>query len=444
MRTIEIIRAEMRSTNDQLTAKIAELNGAGSERITAIQAEYDGLMRGYDVLAAEERSKLAEARSAHLAAPAPTYGQGARATATLSAERRAGMLNALMHRANPSRNPLVDAGYDYRGHTLLEFGREVLQEEGVAVRGISRSEIATRSLMSTSDFPQILANVASKTLRDAYSAAPSTFKPFSKAITLKDYRPSHRLQLGSTPTLLPLTENGEYKRGSMNEGGEAVQLNSYGRVVGITRQVIINDDLGAFTDLPEAFGTSAATLESDLVWGLILSNPVLATDGTAVFSVGHRNVATGGQSALSASAISAGRVEMSKQTDLSNTTILNLKPKYAAVPPELEVAIGQVLFPITPNTTAAAVPDFIRSLTPISEPRLSLGVEGQGGSATAWYMFSDPGVAETVVYATMDGQDGPYTETRTGFDYDGIEVKCRHDFGAAFTDYRGAFRSAGA
>ncbi|MGY6410731.1 MAG: phage major capsid protein [Alkalilacustris sp.] len=48
------------------------------------------------------------------------------------------------------------------------------------------------------------------------------------------------------------------------------------RLVAITRQVLINDDLDAFTRIPAMYGNSIAQLESDVVWGIITPNPAMA------------------------------------------------------------------------------------------------------------------------------------------------------------------------
>ena len=48
--------------------------------------------------------------------------------------------------------------------------------------GIGASEYFDGA-MTTSDFPNILANVANKTLRQAYEAAPRTFVPFCRQVT---------------------------------------------------------------------------------------------------------------------------------------------------------------------------------------------------------------------------------------------------------------------
>lgn len=86
------------------------------------------------------------------------------------ATRRDAVASALLHRYSPTLFPLEDAARQYRGMTLLELARESLGNAGVNTRGLSRDEVATRALHSTSDFPEILSAVTNKTLRQAYEA----------------------------------------------------------------------------------------------------------------------------------------------------------------------------------------------------------------------------------------------------------------------------------
>ena len=93
---------------------------------------------------------------------------------------------------------------------------------------------------------------------------------------------------------------------------------------------------------------------------------------------------------------------------------------------------------LVPAATASVVPQSIRTLTPISEPRLD------AASATAWYLAASPNQIDTIEYAYLEGQQGAYIETRNGFDVDGVEIKCRLDFGAKAIDWRGLYKNAGA
>jgi hypothetical protein len=219
--------------------------------------------------------------------------------------RREAVANALLHRYSPTLFNLSDPAREYRGMTLLELSREFLASAGVNVRGMSRDEIATRALHSTSDFPEVLAAVTNKTLRQAYDVYPRTFVPFCRQVLATDFKAMNRVQIGEAPQLLKVSEGGEFKRGTISESKESYRIETYGRVVAITRQVLINDDLDAFTRIPAMYGTAIATLESDVVWGIITANAAMA-DGVALFHATHKNLAGTG-AALSVAAVGAGQ-----------------------------------------------------------------------------------------------------------------------------------------
>lgn len=351
--------------------------------------------------------------------------------------RREAVANALLHRYAPTLFPLADPAREYRGMTLLELAREQLSSAGVNVRGFSRDEIATRALHSTSDFPEILSAVTNKTLRQAYEAYPRTFMPFCRQVLATDFKAMNRVQIGEAPQLLKVGEGGEFKRGSIAESKESYRIETYGRVVAITRQVLINDDLDAFTRIPAMYGTAIATLESDVVWAIVIANANMA-DGVPLFHATHKNLAAPG-TALSVTAIGDGRTAMAKQTGLDKKTVLNVRPAYLLAPAALELAAEQIIAQnLVPAKTGDVVPQSIRTLTPISEPRLD------AASATAWYLAANPAQIDTIEYAYLEGQQGAYIETRNGFDVDGVEIKCRLDFGAKAIDWRGLYRNPGA
>ncbi|MFO1150996.1 MAG: HK97 family phage prohead protease [Alsobacter sp.] len=366
---------------------------------------------------------------------------------TDEAEKRAAAIeNALMHRADPAANPLKD-GREFRGMSLLELARDSLEVRGIRTRGMSRMEVARLSLsqadqmrlgglMTTSDFPGILANISGRTLRAGYDAAPQTFRPLVREVTVPDFKPVTSVQLGDAPNLEKVNEHGEFKRGTMGEAGETYKIATYGKIVGITRQVIVNDDLGAFTRIPRAFGVQAANLESDLVWGQITGNPLMS-DGYNLFdSSHHHNDLTA--AAPGVTSIAAGRTAMSQQVGLDGTTLTPIDAAYILIPKVMEVTVEQFLGTFMPNLPGNVVPDSIRKLRPISDPRLDRA------SATTWYLTADAAVADLIELAYLEGQQGVYTETRMGFDIDGMEVKARLDVGAKVVDWRAISRNVGA
>lgn len=385
------------------------------------------------------------------AAANPTRTVHGQVTADEAEKRAAAVENALMHRFDPGANKLDGGAREYRGLSLIELGRTLAERAGEKTRGLAPMELAgvvmgnTRAagLHGTSDFPQILANTANKVLRAAYAMAPRTFMPFSRRGSLNDFKPATRLQIGEFAKLEKVNESGEFKRGTVSEAGETIQLATYGKVMGFTRQALINDDLDAFLRVMQSAGFAAANLESDIVWGIITTNSNLA-DGGALFNTtalatagGHANLAGSG-AAIGVDSLSAGRAAMRKQKSLSGY-FLNLTPSYLIVPTGKEGLANQ--YTSAQFVAAKSVdinPPYNTSLEVIVEPRLD------DASATAWYLAASPGLVDTIEYAYLNGQEGVYTETRVGFDVDGLEIKARHDFAAKAIDYRGLYKNPGA
>jgi hypothetical protein len=363
-------------------------------------------------------------------------------------KQRLGMENALMFRAHPGNAEYATAGREFAGLTLVDMARECLNAAGVNTRGMSRNEIARVALqgrfgaseyfaltggMSTSDLPSILANVANKTLRMAYDAAPRTFTPFCRQVSASDFKPVNRVQLSDVAALQKTNEKGEFQRIYVSDSKETYSLATWGGIVPLTRQVVINDDLQALTRIPAGLGVAAATLESDTVWAVITGNPNMS-DSVALFHATHKNLGTTNGLAAVAN-ITTGRTLMRKQTGPKGT-ILNLIPKYLIVPAALEGIAVQLTNPINLAATASSadVPAFVRAMIPVVEPRLD-AVASVG--ATNWFLSADPSQIDTIEYCYLEGQQGVYIETRQGFDVDGVEIKARLDFAAAAIDYRG-------
>lgn len=358
--------------------------------------------------------------------------------------QRSLITNALLNRHNPKQYPLEEGAREYRGLSLLEIGRDILERRGVRTRGMSRSELAGAMLgmetragyHGTSDFPFILANVANKTLRAAYEAAPQTFKSFCRQTTNPDFKTIARTQLGDAPTLEKVNESGEFKHGTVGEAREQYALATYGKVVAITRQTIINDDLGAFTRLPEMFGRAAADLESDTVWGIITSNPNMG-DGVALFHANHGNLAGAG-TAITVASLGDGRANMRKQKGL-NGRFINVMAKYLVVPAALETVAEQYVTQTNiVYTKSTDYNPFANKLQVVAEPRLD------AASLISWYLAADPAQIDTIEYAYLEGQEGVYLESRTGFEVDGVELKARLDFAAKAIDWRGFWKNPGA
>ena len=101
--------------------------------------------------------------------------------------------------------------------------------------------------------------------------------------------------------------DGELKHGELSEQTFTQQADTHGIMFALTRQMIINDDMGALADIPRQIGMGAAEAIADAVWTLLLSNPT-QSDGNAFFSAAHKNYAEGADTALSIDGVTAAEV----------------------------------------------------------------------------------------------------------------------------------------
>jgi len=354
--------------------------------------------------------------------------------------RRAAMVNSLLHRANPGAIKLDDAARPYRGFTLRELMRKCLELRGVRTDGMTPNQMWERTYLSGSDLPAIVLDAANKSLRAGYESSPRSFVPWTRRNTAPDFKNINRIQLSGGPALLEVKSGGEFTRGNVSDGKEVYALTTYGRVLGINRQTIINDDLSAFTRLPEMAARACADLESDTVYGIVTANGTLQTTGFALFGTGHVNLTTGATPTISVDALGVGRAKIRVQTGLEGRPI-NAQARFLIVPAALESIAEQFTSQAYVAAQSSNINPFAaggrNALTPIVEPRLD------PNSAAAWYMAADPMQVDTIEYSYLEGEEGPYMETRQGFDVDGIELKVRLDFAAKALDYRGLYKRAG-
>lgn len=336
---------------------------------------------------------------------------------------------------------LPDNARQYRYLTMFELGKQLLVDAGIDVRGMSRTEIATMAVTgqrssgtghSTSDFPIILGNTINRSLRAAYQTAERTFMPFCRQVNHSDFREKTRVQIsGLMGGLNEIKEGGEYKADSLTEAKEAWKVTKYGKKIIFTWESLINDDLNAFDRLPQAFAQEAAYKQTQIVYAILLNNAAMS-DGTALFHANHGNLLTA--SAIDATNLGKARAAMRKQTGLNKKQKLNLMANYLICGPDKETEAQQVLNGVILADQVANTNLFKGAYKLIVDAEIT---------GNKWFMASAPGRVDTVEYGFLDGNE-LYTETKQGFDVDGVENKVRMVFGAKAIDWRGLQYNAGA
>lgn len=348
---------------------------------------------------------------------------------------RAGVPQDATARAALASNP-------FRGHKLLDIARASLARTGRNTDGMDQMQIVAAAFtQGTSDFPILLENTMHKALQAAYANAALTWQRFCATGTVSDFRAHNRYRLGSFGSLDAKNELGEFVNKSIPDGEKAsIQASTKGNIVNISREAVINDDLGAFVGLSAMLGRAAArTVEVD-VYALLALNggagPTMA-DGNPLFHASHGNVTIA--AALTMAAIDADRIAMASQKDVSGNDFLDLRPSTLLVPIGLggtARTVNEALYdPDTANKLQR--PNMVKGLFRdiVDTPRLS---------GTRRYLFADAMEAPVLEVAFLDGNQTPYLEVQNGFDVDGARYKVRLDYGVGAVDFRGAVMNAGA
>ncbi|WP_426751578.1 prohead protease/major capsid protein fusion protein [Myxococcus sp. Y35] len=349
------------------------------------------------------------------------------------------MGEALAHRCGV-RAKLTERAQQYAQLGLVDMARVCLEARSPgSTRLLSRGQVLQRAmggLHTISDFGALLGEAGNRVLLDGYGALandPTSIRRISRQSSAMDFRPKSLLRLGEAPALEKVPESGEVKAGTMASTSTGYALATFAKIFGMTRQAIINDDLGAF-DMVRKYGRAAAELEVTQIVGLLTGNKLM--DGSTLFSSAHGNLAASG-SVISIASLGEGARAMRVQKGLDGVTPLNVRPMFLVVPAALEVLALQVTTQINATQTSNVNP-FSGRLEVLVDPRLDIV------SAAAWYLAASPEQAPTIEHSYLDGATGPEVIENEGFEVEGRQWKARMDFGCGVISYEGLYKNPGA
>ena len=334
--------------------------------------------------------------------------------------------------------PVADAApgaNELRGYSMIELARESLQRENVKANFGDNMELARQAINSTSTFPAIMSNLANKSVMTGFNEAETTFQIWAGKGSNRDFKEAARVALSEAGNLELVPEGGQFPHDSLGEASARTKVATYGKLFSLTRQAIINDDLGLFSKIATKYGSAAKRLVNKMVYAQLTGN-VKMQDNEALFAAKHGNVAATGE-VLSVKAIATAITAMRRQKGITGEATLNITPKYLVVPPELEVTAYQIV-----NSTAAV--DGVNSgvVNPY-KGRFIVVSDAELTDPDAWYLVADATQHDTIDVTYLNGVETPRLETRQGFEVDGIEYKVAFDVGVDAIDFRGLYKNAG-
>jgi hypothetical protein len=341
--------------------------------------------------------------------------------------------------------PVLEAADKLRGIGVQEFCEMACGQQLPRFRRDATGWL--QAAFSSASLPGVLSNIANKMLLEGYNYVEDAWRRIAKIASVNDFKEHTRYRMTGSFKFQQVGPDGEIKHGQLDEQQFGQKADTHGIMFALTRQMIINDDLGAFTDIPRQIGMGAAEAIAEAVWALWLRNPTQA-DGKAFFHADHNNYSEGADTALSIDGLTAAEILFAQQVK-PNGKPLGIMPSLLLVPPGLKVAAEMLMKSLQLNeTTTANKP--MPSTNPhagkfdvVSSVYLS-NTSFSNASNKAWYLLADPNRLSAIEVAFLNGVDRPTVEkTDADFSTLGVQFRGFIDFGVREQDHRGAVKLKG-
>ena len=282
---------------------------------------------------------------------------------------------------------------------------------------------AIKAAFSTADIPNVLSNVAHKFVLAGFGAVGEDWRKVSRAVPVTDFKAVKGVRLVMGGVLKPLSKGGELQHVSLSDESRDLAAATKGSIVGITREDLINDDLGVLSMIPERFGQMAGrTINKDVFGAISRTAGDYGANTSGALNVA--NLATAYQLALGI-------------TD-SNGDYLGAMPNVILASPSNYLTALNIYQSeqITGTSSEKGKNNVMRGLlAPITSQFL--------GSGTAYWLFNS--AFPLVDVAFLNGRTTPVVETaEADFNQLGIQMRCYFDYGAAAGELKAAVYSTGA
>lgn len=380
------------------TAEKAELECLRAEKANAVQAARPGAPAIIDLKAAAPKDAK---------------------TITAAACMGAAMSDKVV--AEQFKGVDLDAAHDLGVNRLSD----IFAAFGITYRPGDNASMtkAIKAAFSTVDIPNVLSNVAHKFVLAGFGAVGEDWRKVSRAVPVTDFKAVKGVRLVMGGVLKPLSKGGELQHVSLSDESRDLAAATKGSIVGITREDLINDDLGVLSMIPERFGQMAGRTINKDVFGAISR--------------------TGGDYGASTSgALSVAKLAEAYQLALgitdTNGDYLGAMPNVILASPSNYLTALNIYQSeqITGTSSEKGKNNVMRGLlAPITSQFL--------GSGTAYWLFNS--AFPLVDVAFLNGRTTPVVETaEADFNQLGIKMRCYFDYGAAAGELKAAVYSTGA
>lgn len=315
-------------------------------------------------------------------------------------------------------------------HGNNEFYSALIESQRMSIQ-------ASAGGFSTINLPGVLGNVANKVLLEAFTRVDATYDRVADQADYSNFYTHSIFRLQATGDFAKIGGDGELKHGTMEQDAFSNKVDTYGLMLTMSRQDIINDDLNAFRSLTAQLARRARIAVEKALYLLV------AEASDVFYTVGRGNRLT--TTPLDITGLGAAEAAVLGMVDANGDPIY-AQPRFLLVPATLKFMAEQIWSSRLVNdfTTGKARPTdnpFMGRFEPIATPFLNASTI-PGNSPTTWYLLADPLMLPAFQVAYLDGRRAPTIETAdTLFNVLGLQMRAYWDFGLARLDYRGAVKA---
>jgi len=448
-----------KSEIDQLRAELAEDKRRVAIDKLAVQYKADEELSAKAVSSnwSLEKTEVEFLRASRGSAPAIHVAGGGTVTQEVieAAFCRQENLKTLEKRFKPETLDAVDRHFP-RGASLKQVMLEAAWAGGYDGRHFPNSHPGIESLLrcafqpqiragfSTLSLPGIFANTANKFLLEGFSFVEQTYKSISRVRSVNDFKAVTSYRMLDGGDFLEVGATGELKHGTLSEESFSNQAKTYGRMMSVTRQDIINDDLGALTQIPSMLGRKSGEKVNTVFWTAFNAN-------TSFFADPSQHYLKGSTSTLTATGLDLASKKWDAKTDDGSTSIANggrplgAEPRILLVGPALWYAARQLMAATTFNSGGAATTEQIPSQNLWAGAYIPLKSRYITATDTEWYLLCDPADIAVIEVCYLNGQQNPTIESADAdFNVLGVQMRGYFDFGVTKQDARGGLKVKGA
>lgn len=294
---------------------------------------------------------------------------------------------------------------------------------------------------STLDISNVISNTANKFIMRGWNSVDQTALRISKIQNVRDFKTITTVSLTDSVIYEKLGAGGEIKHGTLSDLTYTNKADTYAKMLAITRNDLINDDLGALTDVPQKLGNGAMKKLNDIFW-----TKFLGLVGASFFASGNSNINTG-VATMTTGGLSATEVIFEAQTNPDGTP-LGIMPAILLVPTALKssaytLMTSERLIDGTGTATQGDGNIYRNRFRVESSPYIS-NASYTGYTSIAWWMLADPMELAVIAIAALNGRVEPTVDTaEADFNTLGVQMRGYCDVGVNSQEYRGGVHADG-